>query len=227
MARPSSRSSRRHKGPLRAKPGATMVIAHDGVRGSIGGGHLEFEALRIARDALATPTTEGAWIVRFPLAARLGQCCGGVATLAFSQGRPARANLGRRRAGVRTNRRTVRASSRRLGARPATTARYWSRRTTRAARSATSRSIRRRSRSHVRASPGLRKVLRWCASPKMTARCCWCRSSVPIRFRCWCSATVMSVARSSACSASFRRTCAGSIRALAISRAGYRKTSTS
>ena len=73
------------QGSAPREAGATMVIAHDGVRGSIGGGHLEFEALRIARDALATPTTEGAWIVRFPLAARLGQCCGGVATLAFSQ----------------------------------------------------------------------------------------------------------------------------------------------
>ena len=71
------------QGSAPREAGATMVIAHDGVRGSIGGGHLEFEALRIARDALATPTTEGAWIVRFPLAARLGQCCGGVATLAF------------------------------------------------------------------------------------------------------------------------------------------------
>jgi xanthine dehydrogenase accessory factor len=65
--------------------GATMVVTQNGLYGTIGGGHLEFEALRIARDALAnaeTPTST--WIVRFPLAARLGQCCGGVATLAFA-----------------------------------------------------------------------------------------------------------------------------------------------
>jgi len=66
--------------------GATMVVGDDGFAGSIGGGHLEFEALRIARDALANPATPtSTWIVRFPLAARLGQCCGGVATLAFTK----------------------------------------------------------------------------------------------------------------------------------------------
>jgi xanthine dehydrogenase accessory factor len=65
--------------------GATMIVTAAGFHGSIGGGHLEFEALKIARDALvgaSTPATT--WIVRFPLAARLGQCCGGVASLAFT-----------------------------------------------------------------------------------------------------------------------------------------------
>jgi len=62
-----------------------MVVASSEFYGSIGGGHLELEALRIARDALAGANTPAStWIVRFPLAARLGQCCGGVATLAFS-----------------------------------------------------------------------------------------------------------------------------------------------
>jgi xanthine dehydrogenase accessory factor len=66
--------------------GATMVVGDDGFGGSIGGGHLEFEALKIARDALANPATPtSTWIVRFPLAAKLGQCCGGVATLAFTK----------------------------------------------------------------------------------------------------------------------------------------------
>ncbi len=65
--------------------GATMVVTQNGLHGTIGGGHLEFEALRIARDALANAETHtSTWIVRFPLAARLGQCCGGVATLAFA-----------------------------------------------------------------------------------------------------------------------------------------------
>ena len=63
--------------------GTAMVVSAHDAAGTIGGGHLEFEAQRIARDALDNSGSLGAWIVRFPLAARLGQCCGGVATLAF------------------------------------------------------------------------------------------------------------------------------------------------
>ncbi|MFO1316777.1 MAG: xanthine dehydrogenase accessory protein XdhC [Burkholderiales bacterium] len=64
--------------------GTAMVVTADDAFGTIGGGHLEFEAIRIARDALSNPDVPAAWLVRFPLAARLGQCCGGVATLAFA-----------------------------------------------------------------------------------------------------------------------------------------------
>jgi len=64
--------------------GTAMVVSPGGVYGTIGGGHLEYEAIRVARDALAQPALPAPWIVRFPLAARLGQCCGGVATLAFA-----------------------------------------------------------------------------------------------------------------------------------------------
>ena len=64
--------------------GTAMVVTADDAFGTVGGGHLEFEAIRIARDALANTRVPAAWLVRFPLAARLGQCCGGVATLAFA-----------------------------------------------------------------------------------------------------------------------------------------------
>lgn len=64
--------------------GATMVVTRDRTTGTVGGGHLEHEAIRIARDALAARSPAAQWIVRFPLAARLGQCCGGVSTLCFS-----------------------------------------------------------------------------------------------------------------------------------------------
>jgi len=60
-----------------------MVVTAARTHGTIGGGHLEFEAIRIARDALANPVAPAPWVIRFPLAARLGQCCGGAATLAF------------------------------------------------------------------------------------------------------------------------------------------------
>lgn len=64
--------------------GAAMVVTSDGVSGTIGGGHLEYEATRLAREALAGRAPPAQWLVRFPLAARLGQCCGGVATLSFA-----------------------------------------------------------------------------------------------------------------------------------------------
>ncbi|MCL4763617.1 MAG: xanthine dehydrogenase accessory protein XdhC [Burkholderiales bacterium] len=64
--------------------GASMVVSAGALAGTIGGGHLEYEAIRIARAALADGATPATWAVRFPLAARLGQCCGGVATLVFA-----------------------------------------------------------------------------------------------------------------------------------------------
>ncbi|HEY1329144.1 MAG TPA: xanthine dehydrogenase accessory protein XdhC [Casimicrobiaceae bacterium] len=70
-------------GSVPRESGAAMVVTAETLGGTIGGGHLEFEATRIAREALAAPTP-ATWIVRFPLAARIGQCCGGVATLVFS-----------------------------------------------------------------------------------------------------------------------------------------------
>jgi xanthine dehydrogenase accessory factor len=72
------------RGSTPRETGAAMVVTGTERIGTIGGGHLEFEALRMAREALGPNAPASAtWLVRFPLAARLGQCCGGVATLAF------------------------------------------------------------------------------------------------------------------------------------------------
>jgi xanthine dehydrogenase accessory factor len=71
------------QGSVPREPGASMIVDRAEVHGTIGGGHLVFEASRLAREALDGGTPPSTWIVRFPLAARLGQCCGGVATLAF------------------------------------------------------------------------------------------------------------------------------------------------
>jgi len=73
------------QGSTPRETGAAMVVSPERCAGSIGGGHLEYEATRIAREALHDDMLTGTWIVRYPLAARLGQCCGGVATLAFSK----------------------------------------------------------------------------------------------------------------------------------------------
>jgi len=64
--------------------GAVMVVTPERVSGTVGGGHLEHEALRMAREAIASSAPAAQWLVRFPLAARLGQCCGGVSTLCFA-----------------------------------------------------------------------------------------------------------------------------------------------
>ncbi len=73
------------RGSVPRDAGTMMAVGRDAVAGTIGGGHLEFEAIRVARAALAQGGTIAPWLVRFPLAARLGQCCGGVATLAFER----------------------------------------------------------------------------------------------------------------------------------------------
>jgi xanthine dehydrogenase accessory factor len=70
------------RGSTPREAGAWMIVTATTAQATIGGGHLEFEAQRIARDALRAGTT-GSWLARFPLAARLGQCCGGVATVLF------------------------------------------------------------------------------------------------------------------------------------------------
>jgi xanthine dehydrogenase accessory factor len=58
-----------------------MVVGHDGISGTIGGGALEWEAMRIARQMLADGKTLAEH--RMPLGPALGQCCGGVVVLRF------------------------------------------------------------------------------------------------------------------------------------------------
>jgi xanthine dehydrogenase accessory factor len=69
------------RGSVPRAPGTRMVVSADAMHGTIGGGHLEFTALAIARDLLAS--RGAAALHRFPLGASLGQCCGGVAQLLF------------------------------------------------------------------------------------------------------------------------------------------------
>jgi xanthine dehydrogenase accessory factor len=69
------------KGSAPREPGAKMVVAADEIAGTIGGGHLEFKSIEIARDMLANGGE--AALHRFPLGASLGQCCGGLVNLLF------------------------------------------------------------------------------------------------------------------------------------------------
>ena len=61
--------------------GAKMIITVDDLFGTIGGGNLEYQAGKIARDQLDNP--EPQQLKRFPLGAGLGQCCGGLVNLLF------------------------------------------------------------------------------------------------------------------------------------------------
>ena len=83
-------------GSVPRESGAWMVVSASGQHGTIGGGHLEHEATRLAREAIAGTTPAATWLVRFPLAARLGQCCGGVATVEVVRAQVQRGRLGHR-----------------------------------------------------------------------------------------------------------------------------------
>jgi xanthine dehydrogenase accessory factor len=65
--------------------GAAMLVSATGFEGTIGGGNLEFVALKTARD-LIDRRAEGAWLREahdYPLGPQLFQCCGGYASVLF------------------------------------------------------------------------------------------------------------------------------------------------
>jgi len=65
--------------------GAWMAVTATHTVGTVGGGHLEFEAIRLAREALAGGALDkpAPFEHRFALGPSLGQCCGGVVVLGF------------------------------------------------------------------------------------------------------------------------------------------------
>lgn len=73
----------RTAGSVPREVGAWMTVAAGGVTGTVGGGHLEFDAIARARTALAGGELDAE--VRYPLGASLGQCCGGVVWLEFQR----------------------------------------------------------------------------------------------------------------------------------------------
>ena len=62
--------------------GSKMVVSAERIYDTVGGGHLEFKAMEIARDMLASGSQQTR-LERFSLGASLGQCCGGVNVLLF------------------------------------------------------------------------------------------------------------------------------------------------
>jgi xanthine dehydrogenase accessory factor len=71
------------EGSVPREAGARMLVTATRQWDTIGGGHLELRAVDIARTMLANGETRR--LQRFPLGPSLGQCCGGVAHLAFER----------------------------------------------------------------------------------------------------------------------------------------------
>ena len=75
------------KGSVPRAAGTKMLVTADRVIGTIGGGHLEYTAIDVARRQLAQGGVDQRQ--RFVLGASLGQCCGGVANVTFETITPA------------------------------------------------------------------------------------------------------------------------------------------
>ena len=71
------------RGSAPREAGACMLVGRSGQKGTIGGGHLEFVALELARELLEGG--DRSRLDRFPLGASLGQCCGGIVELWFQR----------------------------------------------------------------------------------------------------------------------------------------------
>jgi len=71
------------QGSVPRETGAWMLVFTDAVQGTVGGGHLEFDAIAEARRRLSG--TSGELVKRYALGPSLGQCCGGVVHLRFER----------------------------------------------------------------------------------------------------------------------------------------------
>lgn len=69
-----------HKGSTPRDSGTKMLVTEAGCYATIGGGHLEFKAMELARHMLAEGE-QAMRVERFNLGASLGQCCGGMTTI--------------------------------------------------------------------------------------------------------------------------------------------------
>ena len=77
----------RVEGSTPREAGAKMIVTRESARHTIGGGHLEWRAIEIARevmrDGMRTPHLRR--LERLSLGPSLGQCCGGAVVLAFER----------------------------------------------------------------------------------------------------------------------------------------------
>ena len=71
------------QGSVPREAGAWMLVFARDFIGTVGGGHLELQAIEEARRRLAGAAGEP--VLRYPLGPSLGQCCGGVMQLSFER----------------------------------------------------------------------------------------------------------------------------------------------
>src|SRR6187397_1751540 len=71
------------QGSVPREAGAWMLVFARDFIGTVGGGHLELQAIGEARRRLAGGSGEA--VLRYPLGPSLGQCCGGVMHLSFER----------------------------------------------------------------------------------------------------------------------------------------------
>jgi xanthine dehydrogenase accessory factor len=71
------------QGSAPREAGTWMAVWADGLTATIGGGQLEFQATKEARELLAGLRAPFEGIQRYPLGPSLGQCCGGVMFLSY------------------------------------------------------------------------------------------------------------------------------------------------
>ncbi|MEN5015416.1 xanthine dehydrogenase accessory protein XdhC [Erwinia sp. Eh17-17] len=70
------------KGSVPRDRGSKMVVTAAQTWLTIGGGHLEFQSVAMAREMLLSGQTQARY-EQFNLGARLGQCCGGISSVLF------------------------------------------------------------------------------------------------------------------------------------------------
>ncbi|WP_275544741.1 MULTISPECIES: xanthine dehydrogenase accessory protein XdhC [unclassified Pseudomonas] len=70
------------RGSTPRNAGSKMVVTAERIFETIGGGHLEYKAMEMAREMLASHSQDTR-LERFSLGASLGQCCGGATVLLF------------------------------------------------------------------------------------------------------------------------------------------------
>ena len=72
------------RGSVPREVGATMRVFPDAISGTIGGGALEWEAIRVARSMMGETPKTRTRTRTFALGPDMGQCCGGAMTLEFT-----------------------------------------------------------------------------------------------------------------------------------------------